>query len=69
MRQGDDVYFEVDDKLTLKVQRTDVGYVVDAYTTKDELFLETMAIWDDDIEETILESYSICGTAEMEEEE
>ena len=68
MRPGEDVYFEVDDKLTLKVQRTDAGYVVDAYTTKDELYLETMTSWDDDIEETIMESYSICDTAEMEEE-
>ena len=67
MIQGEDVYFEVDDKLALKVQRTDAGYVVDAYTTKDELYLETMTIWDDDIEETILESSSICDTAEMEE--
>lgn len=68
MVYGDVVDLEVDKTFKINVMRTDQGYVIDLFTVQDELFIDTMTVWDDDIETVILESQSICDTAEMEEE-
>lgn len=68
MIYGDAVDLEVDKTFNIHVVRTDCGYVIDLFTVQDELFISTMTVWDDDIETVILESRSICDSAEMEEE-
>ena len=68
MIYGDVVDLEVDKTFKINVMRTDQGYVIDLFTVKDALFIDTMTVWDDDIETVILESRSICDSSEMEEE-
>ena len=68
MIYGDVVDLEVDNTFKINVMRTDQGYVIDLFTVKDELFIDTMTVWDDDIETVILESQSICDSSEKDEE-
>lgn len=67
MIYGDVVDLEVDKTFKIHVVRTDCGYVIDLFTVQDELLIDTMTVWDDDIETVILESQSICDSSEMEE--
>lgn len=67
--QGENVDFEVDDALKIQVQRTDVGYVIDAYTVNPEDFITSMAVWDDDIEAIRGEAESILEEDNYEDED
>ena len=67
--QGQNKDFVVDDNLMVHVQRTDVGYVIDAYMTDPEEFITSMTVWDDDFETIREEVKSILDTRENYEEE
>lgn len=67
--QGENVDFEVDNTLQIHVQRTDAGYVIDAYTVNPEDFITSMAVWDDDIEAIRGEAESILEEDNYEDED
>lgn len=67
--QGENVDFEVDNTLKIQVQRTDVGYVIDAYTINPEEFITSMSVWDDEIEYIRDEAESILKEDNYEEED
>ena len=69
LMQGQNMDFVVDDNLMVHVQRTDVGYVIDAYMTDPEEFITSMTVWDDDFEVIREEVKSILDTRENHEEE
>lgn len=69
LMQGQNMDFVVDDNLMVHVQRTDVGYVIDAYMTDPEEFITSMTVWDDDFETIREEVKSILDTRENYEEE
>lgn len=67
--QGENVDFEVDNNLKIQIQRTDVGYVIDAYTVNPEEFITSMSVWDDEIESIRDEAESILEEDDYEEED
>ena len=67
--QGENVDVVVDDTLQIHVQRTDAGYVIDAYTVNPEEFITSLCIWDDDIEAVQEEAESIAKEDDYEEED
>lgn len=69
LMQGQNMDFVVDDNLMVHVQRTDVGYVIDAYMTDPEEFITSMTVWDDDFDTIREEVKSILDTRENYEEE
>ena len=69
LMQGQNMDFVVDDNLTVHVQRTDVGYVIDAYMTDPEEFITSMTVWDDDFDAIREEVKSILDTRDNHEEE
>lgn len=69
LMQGQNMDFVVDDNLMVHVQRTDVGYVIDAYMTEPEEFITSMTVWDDDFDVIREEVKSILDTRENHEEE
>lgn len=69
LMQGQNMDFVVDDNLTVQVQRTDAGYVIDAYMTDPEEFITSMTVWDDDFDTIREEVKSILDTRENYEEE
>ena len=69
LMQGQNMDFVVDGNLTVHVQRTDVGYVIDAYMTDPEEFITSMTVWDDDFDVIREEVKSILDTRENYEEE
>lgn len=69
LMQGQNMDFVVDDNLTVHVQRTDVGYVIDAYTANPEEFITSVTVWDDEIESIRGEAESILKEDDYEEED
>lgn len=69
LKQGDVIEVPVDDKLKVNITRSDVGYIIDLFTVKDELFINTYTVWDDDIDNVVDETYSILDTKEGYEDE
>ena len=69
LKQGDVIEVPVDDKLKVNIMRSDVGYIIDLFTAKDELFINTYTVWDDDIDYVVDETYSIMDTKEDYEDE
>ena len=69
LKQGDVIEVPVDDKLKVNITRSDVGYIIDLFTAKDELFINTYTVWDDDIDYVVDETYSIMDTKEDYEDE
>lgn len=67
--QGENADFEVDNTLHIHVQRTDVGYVIDAYTANPEEFITSVTVWDDEIESIRGEAESILKEDDYEEED
>lgn len=67
--QGENVDVVVDDTLQIHVQRTDAGYVIDAYTVNPEEFITSMSVWDDEIESIQEEAESIVKEDDYEEED
>ena len=67
--QGENVDFEVDNTLQIHVQRTDAGYVIDAYTVNPDEFITSMSVWDDEIESIRDEVESILEEDNYEEED
>ena len=66
---GEVIEVSVDDYLKVNIMRADVGYVIDLYTAKDDIFVNTVTVWDDDIESVLHETESILDTEEDYEEE
>ena len=66
---GEVIEVPVDDYLKVNIMRADVGYVIDFYTAKDDIFVNTVTVWDDDIYSVLHETYSILDTEEDYEEE
>lgn len=67
--QGENVDVVVDDTLQINIQRTDVGYVIDAYTVNPEEFITSMSVWDDEIASIRGEAESILKEDDYEEED
>ena len=48
---------EIDNKLVVHIKRNDVGYSVDTYKKanefSDDVYLDSMTVWDDDLEEDL----------------
>lgn len=69
LKQGDVIEVPVDDRLKVIITRSDVGYIIDLFTAKDDLFITTYTVWDDDIDYVVDEEYSIPDTKETYEDE
>lgn len=69
LMQGANMDFVVDDTLQIHVQRTDAGYVIDAYTVDPEEFITSMSVWDDEIASIREEAESILKEDGYEEED
>lgn len=67
--QGENVDVVVDNTLQIHVQRTDTGYVIDAYTVNPEEFITSMSVWDDEIASIRGEAESILKEGDYEEED
>lgn len=54
---------EIDNKLVVHIKRNDVGYSVDTYKKanefSDDVYLDSMTVWDDDLEDDLEEDLDI----------
>lgn len=54
---------EIDNKLVVHIKRNDVGYSVDTYRKasefSDDVYLDSMTVWDDDLEDDLEEDLDI----------